>query len=47
MVNGADEETCCKLLLLEASSGSLDEAHLAWPSADVFKCALFETLRRR
>ena len=43
MVNGADEETCCKLLLLEASSGSLDEAHLAWPSADVFKCALFET----
>ena len=43
MVTGSDGETCCKLLLLEATPGSLAEARLAWPSADVFKRALSET----
>jgi signal transduction histidine kinase/DNA-binding NarL/FixJ family response regulator len=43
MVKGPDEETCCRLLLLEASPGSLDEARHTWPSAEVFKRALGET----
>ncbi len=43
MVKGSDGETCCRLLLLEATPGSLAEACLAWPSADVFKRALSET----
>ena len=43
MVKGSDEETCCRLLLLEASPGSLDEARLAWPAADSFKRTLGET----
>ena len=43
MVKGSDGETCCRLLLLETTPGSLDEARLAWPAADVFKCALGET----
>ena len=43
MVKGFDGETCCRLLLLEATPGSLDEARLAWPAAEVFKRALGET----
>ena len=43
MVKGSDEETCCRLLLLEASPGSLDEARLAWPAAESFKRTLGET----
>jgi K+-sensing histidine kinase KdpD len=43
MVKGSDGESCCRLLLLEATPGSLAEARLAWPSADVFKRALSET----
>jgi len=43
MAKGADGETCCRLLLLEATPGSLDEARLAWPAAEVFKRALGET----
>ena len=43
MVKWSDGETCCRLLLLEAIPGSLAEARLAWPSADVFKRALSET----
>ncbi len=43
MVKGSDGETCCRLLLLEATPGSLDEARLAWPAAEVFKRALGET----
>ena len=34
MLKGSDEETCCRLLLLEASPGSLGEARLAWPAAE-------------
>ena len=43
MLKGSDEETCCRLLLLEASPGSLDEARLAWPAAESFKRTLGET----
>jgi K+-sensing histidine kinase KdpD len=43
MVKGFDGESCCRLLLLEATPGSLDEARLAWPAAEVFKRALGET----
>ncbi len=43
MVFGSDGETCCRLLLLEATPGSLAEACLAWPSAEVFTRALSET----
>jgi len=43
MVKGSEGETCCRLLLLEATPGSLDEARLAWPAAEVFKRALGET----
>jgi DNA-binding NarL/FixJ family response regulator len=43
MVKGSDGETCCRLLLLEANPGSLDEARLTWPSAEVFKRSLSET----
>lgn len=43
MVKGPDEETCCRLLLLEASPGSLDEVCRTWPSAEVLKRALGET----
>jgi len=43
MVKGSDGETCCRLLLLEATPGSLAEARLAWPSAVVFKRVLSET----
>jgi signal transduction histidine kinase/DNA-binding NarL/FixJ family response regulator len=43
VVKGSDGETCCRLLLLETTPGSLDEARLAWPAADVFKRALSET----
>ncbi len=43
MVKGSNEETCCRLLLLEASPGSLDEARLAWPAAESFKRTLGKT----
>ena len=43
MLKGSDEETCCRLLLLEASPGSLDEARLAWPAAESFKRTLGDT----
>jgi len=43
MVKGSDGETCCRLLILEATPGSLAEARLAWPSADGFTRALSET----
>ena len=43
MLKGSDEETCCRLLLLEASPGSLDQARLAWPAAESFKRTLGET----
>lgn len=43
MVKGSDEETCCRLLLLEASPGSLDEARLAWPASESFKRTLGKT----
>ena len=43
MLKGSDEETCCRLLLLEASPWSLDVARLAWPAAASFKCTLGET----
>jgi K+-sensing histidine kinase KdpD len=43
VVKGSDGETCCRLLLLEATPGSLAEVRLAWPSAEVFKRALSET----
>lgn len=43
MVKGSNEETCCRLLLLEASPGSLDEARLAWPASESFKRTLGKT----
>ena len=43
MVKGSDGETCCRLLLLEATPGSLAEARLAWPFTEVFKRPLSET----
>ena len=43
MVKGSDGETCCRLLLLEATPGSLAEARLAWPFTEVFKRLLSET----
>jgi K+-sensing histidine kinase KdpD len=43
MVKGFDGETCCRLLLLEASPGNLGEMSLVWPGADVFKRTLSET----
>lgn len=43
MVKGGDGETCCRLLLLETTLGSLDKARLARPAEEVSKCALDET----
>lgn len=43
MTKGAEGESCCRLPLLEASPGSLADARLAWPVAEVFSRSLGET----
>ncbi len=42
MTKGSEGESCCRLLLLEASPGSLAETRLACPVAEVFSRSLAE-----